>query len=109
MPAPPEPSPGGSAPGQSGKLHEAHRWRRFREDLGILLWSSFLTACLATMLFFAFFDPVLLAEDFAPPHWLADRMTAYAVGFFFFWFICGLASFTTAWLIDTRDSDGSQR
>jgi hypothetical protein len=43
--------------------------------------------------------------DDAAPNWLADRMTGYAVGFFFFWGICTIASFLTAYLIDTRPSD----
>jgi hypothetical protein len=83
------------------------RRSRLREDAGVLLWSSFLAACVATMFFFAYFDPVLLTEDHAPPTWLADRMTGYAVGFFFFWIVCAIASFLTAWLIDTRDANQS--
>jgi hypothetical protein len=80
-------------------------WPRFRQDLGVLLWASFLAACIATMFFFAYFDPVLLDRDAAPPAWLADRMTGYTVGFFFFWAVCTIASFLTAYLIDTRSSD----
>lgn len=72
----------------------------------MLLWSSFLAACVATALFFAYFDPLLLADDARPPHWLADRMTGYAIGFFFFWIVCAIAALLTAWLIDTR-TDGS--
>jgi hypothetical protein len=79
-------------------------WPRFREDLGILLWAAFLAACVATALFFACFDPRLLATDDPPPAWLSDRMTGYAVGFFFFWGVCTIASFLTAYLIDTRPS-----
>lgn len=79
-------------------------WPRFREDLGVLLWAAFLAACAATALFFAYFDPLLLASDDVPPAWLADRMTGYAVGFFFFWGVCTIASFLTAYLIDTRPS-----
>jgi hypothetical protein len=80
-------------------------WPRFREDLGVLLWASFLAACAATAFFFAYFDPLLLASDVTPPAWLADRMTGYAVGFFFFWGVCTIASFLTAYLIDTRPSE----
>jgi hypothetical protein len=83
------------------------RWPRFREDLGVLLWASFLAACLATMFFFALFDPRTLADDADPPAWLADRMTGYTLGFFFFWTMCSIASFLTAYLIDTRTSDSS--
>jgi hypothetical protein len=73
-----------------------------REGLGVILWASFLAACAGTMLFFALFDPALLAHDDAPPSWLADRMTGYAIGFFFFWALCTIASFLTAYLIETR-------
>ena len=81
---------------------------RLRQDAGVLLWSAFLAACVATMCFFAYFDPLLLADDAHPPEWLSDRMTGYAVGFFFFWFVCAIAAFLTAWLVETR-SDGSAR
>jgi hypothetical protein len=29
-------------------------------------------------------------------------MTGYAIGFFFFWFVCAIAAVLTAYLIDTR-------
>lgn len=95
MSAPTELAPGGVR----------RRLFRFREDLWVLLWASFLGACVGTMLFFAYLDPLLLARDDAPPRWLADRMTGYALGFFFFWAICTIASFLTAYLIDTRPPD----
>jgi hypothetical protein len=78
---------------------------RLLQDAGVLLWSSFLAACVATMVFFAYFDPLLMREDHAPPSWLADRMSAYTAGFFFFWIVCAIASSLTAWLIDTRERD----
>jgi hypothetical protein len=84
-------------------------WCHFREDLGVLLWSSFLAASTATLLFFAYFDPRLLAADDDPPAWLADRMTGYATGFFFFWGMCTIASFLTAYLIDTRPPERNER
>jgi hypothetical protein len=80
-------------------------WPRFREDLGVLLWASFLAACVATLFFFGYFDPLLLGADDTPPGWLADRMTGYTLGFFFFWGVCTIASFLTAYLIDTRTSE----
>lgn len=84
----------------------ASRWPHFREDLGVLLWASFLAACVATLLFFACFDPQLLVEDAAPPAWLADRRAGYTVGFFFFWMMSAIASFLTAYLIETRSAAG---
>ena len=79
-------------------------WSWLRRDVGPVLWSAFLAACFGTMLFFALFDPVLLMHDEAPPAWLADRRTAYALGFFFFWLMTTVAASLTAWLIDTRSS-----
>ena len=82
-------------------------WSRLRQDVGALLWCSFLAACLATFLFFAYFDPMLLTHDDHPPAWLADRMTGYAVGFFFFWLVCAVSALLTAWLVDSRpEGDG---
>jgi hypothetical protein len=80
-------------------------WSRLRQDAGPLLWSSFLGASLATMLFFAVFDPLQLGDDLDPPRWLTNRMTGYALGFFFFWFVCAVSAFLTAWLVDTRPDD----
>jgi hypothetical protein len=70
-----------------------------RKRLGAVLWAAFLAACVATMLFFAVFDPLLLMDDDAPPSWLADRRSGYALGFFFFWATSTLAAALTAWLV----------
>jgi len=75
---------------------------RLRQDAGAVVWCSFLAACFATMLFFALFDPIYLKQDDDPPSWLADRRTAYALGFFFFWLMTAIAAGLTAWLVDTR-------
>ena len=87
--------------------HEDGRidWRRY---LGPVVWSAFLVACLATMLFFACFDPLLLMRDATLPSWLADRLGGYTLGFFFFWAMTTLAASLTAWLIATQRS-GEQR
>jgi len=86
-------------------MHERHDTAtraRIRIDAGIVIWASFLAACISTMVFFAFFDPLLLVDDRAPPSWLRDRMTGYTIGFFFFWIMCALASAFTALLVATR-------
>lgn len=80
---------------------ETDRERRFHE-VGVILWSSFLTACLATLVFFALFDPQLLLEDALPPAWLADRQMGYTIGFFFFWALGAIASTLTLWLRGMR-------
>lgn len=84
-------------------------WSRLRQDIGVIVWCSFLAACFATMLFFAIFDPIYLKHDDDPPAWLADRRTGYALGFFFFWLTSLIAAALTAWLVDTRSNDGVNR
>lgn len=64
---------------------------------GIVLWSAFLAAALATMLCFAFIDPLALAMGEAPPWW-DTRLHVYAVGFFFFWLI-GVIAAGLCWLL----------
>lgn len=64
---------------------------------GIMLWSAFLAAAIATMLCFAFVDPEALAIG-SPPSWWSSRMHVYAVGFFFFWVIGVIAAFL-AWFL----------
>lgn len=90
------------APHPENSPEQTRRGRLPARDVGLLLWASFLAASAGTMLFFALFDPTLLAHDDAPPRWLADRMTGYACGFFFFWALCSVAAFLTAFMIDTR-------
>jgi hypothetical protein len=84
-------------------------WSRVRQDVGAVVWSSFLAACLATMLFFAAFDPLLLASDDNPPWWLESRMTGYGIGFFFFWFVCAVAGFLTSALLHSGAASGTER
>ena len=60
-----------------------------------VLWPAFLMAGLATVLFFAAFDPVLLLQETR----FADmpRLGAYTIGFFLFWLLttssCALTCF----------------
>ena len=87
--------------------NDGDAWPRLRQDLGVILWCSFLAACFATMLFFAIFDPIYLKYDDDPPSWLAARRTGYALGFFFFWLTTAVAAALTAWLVDTRNRGDS--
>jgi hypothetical protein len=63
--------------------------------LGVIAWSAFLSAALATMLCFAFVDPLAIAAG-EPPQWWTDRLHVYALGFFFFWLI-GLVAAALCW------------
>lgn len=78
----------------------ARQWSRNRQAVAIVVWISFLTAAVATMLFFALFDPVdlgmLFDEDLE-----IGRQAGYAIGFFFFWVVSAACSAITAWLVRT--------
>ncbi len=78
----------------------ARKWSRNRQAVATVIWISFLTAAVATMLFFALIDPIelLAALDLELS---IDRQAGYAAGFFFFWLIAAGCSAVTAWLVRT--------
>ena len=63
--------------------------------LGVIVWSAFLAAALATMLCFALLDPLAISAGEAPAWW-TGRLRVYAIGFFFFWLI-GLIAAALCW------------
>jgi hypothetical protein len=70
-------------------------------DVALVLWPSFLAACLASLLFFAAVDPqLLLAEG---PRILSglEPEAGYALGFLFFWGVSATASTLSVYLIRT--------
>lgn len=79
----------------------ARQWSRNQQAVATVVWVSFLSAAVATMVFFAVYDPVelwmLAAEDSRE----IPAEAAYAAGFFFFWLLSSLASGLTAWLVRT--------
>ncbi len=70
---------------------------------GAIVWSSFLAAALATMVCFAFIDPLSLANG-EPPRWWSTRLNVYAVGFFFFWLV-GFIAATLSWFLARRGTE----
>lgn len=71
--------------------------------IGVVVWCSFLSACGATMLLFAFFDPDLLYQ--AAPWWCGGRLTAYAVGFFFLWVIAACSAALAIYVAQPERAD----
>ena len=69
--------------------------------MAIVLWPAFIAASFATLVSFAFIDPVLIGNDDYPPPAFATRMGGYAIGFFFFWLICNVSSLVTLYLVRT--------
>ena len=54
------------------------------QRIGAILWPSFFSAGVATMLFFAFVDPLAL-RDISLPHLDIGREGGYTIAFFLFW------------------------
>lgn len=78
----------------------ARQWPRDKQAVFTVVWISFLSAAVSTMVFFAFFDPVELGE-LIDADLVFSRDAGYAAGFFFFWALCALCSGVTAWLVRT--------
>ena len=83
---------------EEGTTHELSRRQR---DIFVVGWCSFLAAAVATMIFFAFVDPLALADITEPPL-PVDRMSGYALGFFFFSLLAAASATLTVYLIRTR-------
>ena len=75
--------------------------------LGVTLWVSFVCAGGATMLFFATFDPVEIAEIATFPMTL-DRSSGYSAGFLLFWALLIINSCLVNWLL-ARDPNSSNK
>jgi hypothetical protein len=78
----------------------AQQWSRNKQAVFTVIWISFLSAAVSTMVFFALFDPVDLSGIF-DENVEISRDAGYAVGFFFFWVLCALCSGVTAFLVRT--------
>lgn len=82
-------------------------WSRGLRKIMSTGWASFLTACIASVLFFAVFDPARLAEAADWPLKLS-RMGGYALLFFFFWAIGIGAAGITLVLMRRDRRDGAR-
>lgn len=76
-------------------------WSRRAQAIASVIWPSFLTAAISSVLFFGLVDPVFLGHAMTPVIEMS-RMTAYGVLFFFFWFIAALSSGISIYLRRTR-------
>lgn len=72
-----------------------------------ILWPSFLTSGVATILFFTAFDPqhLLMETDFAE----MSRLAAYTIGFFMFWLLTTLTSALTCYFQRPCDKTNPKR
>jgi hypothetical protein len=76
-------------------------WSRRKQVVGAIIWSSFLAACLASLLFFAFVDPVTIIDETPLRGSQPSSLMAYAIGFYFFWMVCAVAAALAAYLLET--------
>ena len=90
------------SPAPKSRLREIRRRERLWQDIGIIVWASFLAACIETMTFFAYFDPAMLGIHEIPAQWVANRLAGYSFGFFIFWAFTLCASVLTAFLIHSH-------
>ena len=61
-----------------------HPPRPLAQKVGAVLWPSFFSASVATMVFFAYVDPLQL-RDISFPGIGISRMAGYSIAFFMFW------------------------
>lgn len=74
-----------------------HPPRPMAQKIGAILWPSFFSACVATMVFFAFVDPLQL-RDITFSGFEMSRETGYSIAFFMFWLATSSASLFT-WIL----------
>lgn len=74
-----------------------HPPRPLAQRLGAVLWPSFFAAGVATMVFFAYVDPLVL-RDMTFPQMPLTRGLGYSLGFFVFWLSTAASSFFT-WIL----------
>jgi hypothetical protein len=74
-----------------------HPPRPMVQRIGAILWPSFFAAGVATMVFFAFVDPLEL-RDMTFPALEVSRGMGYTIGFFAFWAATASSSLFT-WIL----------
>ena len=74
-----------------------HPPRPLAQRIGAIAWPSFFAAGVATMVFFAFVDPLAL-RDMTFPDVQITRGLGYSIGFFMFWLATAASSLFT-WIL----------
>ena len=74
-----------------------HPPRPLAQRVGAVLWPSFFAAGVATLVFFAFVDPLTL-RDMTFPDLAISREFGYPLGFFMFWLATAASSLFT-WIL----------
>jgi hypothetical protein len=77
--------------------------QRLLTDVGLVSWSSFLAACMASILFFAAVDPQLLRDAGPRIFDNLSREAGYALGFFFFWVLGAAAAALSVYMVRSAE------
>ena len=85
-----------------------HPPRPMAQRLGAILWPSFFAAGVATMMFFAFVDPLRL-QAISFPGTAISRELGYTAGFFMFWAVTALSSAVTGYLLRPMPNDEDEQ
>ena len=81
-----------------------NRRQQLIQHWGAILWPSFIAAGVASMVFFAFVDPLRL-QAISFPGTAISRELGYTAGFFMFWAVTALSSAVTWYLQRPLPSD----
>ena len=76
-------------------------WNWRQRSIAIVVWPSFLAACLGTLLFFAAMDVTALPYAMTWDIELSAQ-AIYSIGFFGLWLVAIVASSVTTWLLRTE-------
>ncbi len=81
------------------------RWPRGVRDFGIVLWVSFLAACVGSLIIFGLLDPEAMTNAWTE-NWDLGREWGYTLGFGFLWFVCLIAAALTIYMVRTGPQQG---
>ena len=88
----------------------AQRWERTIKAWGLVLWPSFLAACVLEVLVFAMVDPADLRwpGQVSTLSGTPSERAAYTVAFFAFWLVCMGCSRVVLWLAQSQPAGAAQ-
>lgn len=67
------------------------------QRIAAILWPSFILSGIATIMFFAYFDPVAMLACEGKP--LLSRLGGYSIGFFLFWLLTTASGLLTMYFL----------
>lgn len=81
------------------------RWTSARRDMGIIIWISFLAACLGSLIIFGLLDPQAMTSAWTE-NWDMGRKWGYTLGFGFLWLITFISASLTVFMLRSGPRKG---